>query len=184
MALISQGELEARLGRSLTSEESSSFTIINNAIQAHVENIIGSSVESVSASTKLYDGNEQNLSIDPCTDVTQVKYIDNNGIGQFVYETEDYTVEPVNRTCKTMLRYRWGKFDKGMNAIEVTAKFSIFGDTSILNIVKDAILTSLEAEINNSSNIKSESIEGYSITYATTETKNALNKLQYLFPEV
>lgn len=184
MALVSQSDLEQRLGRSLTSEEANAFSTINNATQAHIERMIGSSLESVSPTTRYYDGNVQNLSIDPCTNVTEVKYIDNNGIGQFVYETEDYTVEPVNRTCKTWLRYRWDTFDDGMNAIAVTAKFSIYEDTQIRNVIKDAILTALTAEINNNSNVKSESIEGYSITYATTEAKSALDKIAYLFPEV
>lgn len=184
MALVSQSDLEQRLGRSLTSEETNAFATINNASQAHIERMIGSSLESVSATTRYYDGDLQNLAIDPCTAVTEVKYIDNNGIGQFVYDTADYTVEPINRTCKTMLRYRWGEFDEGMNAIAVTAKFSIYDDTQIRNVIRDAILTALTAEINNNSNVKSESIEGYSITYASTEARNALDKIAYLFPEV
>ena len=61
MALISQSEVEARLGRSLTAEEASSFTSINNALQAYVERMIGSSVESVAASTRYYDGGVQHL---------------------------------------------------------------------------------------------------------------------------
>lgn len=184
MALVSQGDLEQRLGRSLTGEESNAFSTINNASQAHIERMIGSSIESVSASTRYYDGNLQNLAIDPCTAVTQVSYIDNNAIGQFVYDTADYTVEPINRTCKTMLRYRWGAFDEGLNGIAVTAKFSIYDDAQVLSVVKDAILTALTAEINNNSNVKSESLEGYSITYASTEARNALDKIAYLFPEI
>ena len=184
MALVSQSDLEQRLGRSLTGEEINAFSTINNATQAHIERMIGSSVESVSESTRYYDGDLQNLAIDPCTNVTEVKYIDNNGIGQFVYDTADYTVEPVNRTCKTMLRYRWGEFDEGMNAIAVKAKFSIYDDVQVRNVIKDAILTALTAEINNNSNVKSESIEGYSITYASTEARSALDKIAYLFPEV
>jgi len=184
MALVSQSDLEQRLGRALTNEEANAFSTINSATQAHIERMIGSSLESVSASTRYYDGNLQHVRIDPCTNVTQVSYIDNNGIGQFVYETEDYTVEPVNRTCKTMVRYRWGTFDDGMNAIAVTAKFSIYEDTQMRSVIKDGIITALTAEINNNTNVKSENIEGYSITYATTEARNALDKIAYLFPEV
>lgn len=54
----------------------------------------------------------------------------------------------------------------------------------MLNIVKDAILAALESEINNTSNIKRESIEGYSIEFATTEAKDALSKLKGFFPGV
>lgn len=37
MALITKVDLEARLGRDLTSEESTAFTIINAAVQSSVE---------------------------------------------------------------------------------------------------------------------------------------------------
>jgi len=46
------------------------------------------------------------------------------------------------------------------------------------------MINALISEIGNSDNIKKESIEGYSIEYATTEAKNSLNRLMYLFPEV
>jgi len=184
MSLVSQSDLEQKLGRGLTDEEANAFSSINSAVQSHIEKMIGSSVEPALPSIRYYDGDLQHLAIDPCTSLTEVKYIDNNGIGQYIFETEDYTVEPVNRTCKTMLRYRWGKFDNGLNAIAVTATYSIYADVTIRNIVIDAILTALTAEINNTSNVKAESIEGYSITYADTETKNALDKIAYLFPSI
>lgn len=50
MSLISQSDLEARLGRALTAEEVTSFNIINAATQRTVEEIIGSSVEQQNAS--------------------------------------------------------------------------------------------------------------------------------------
>ena len=59
MALIEQSDLEARLGRSLTAEEASAFTIVNTANQAYVEGMIGSSVESVAEATRYFDGGVQ-----------------------------------------------------------------------------------------------------------------------------
>lgn len=46
------------------------------------------------------------------------------------------------------------------------------------------MINALVSEVNNSDNIKRESIEGYSIEYATTETKNSLASIKYLFPEI
>ena len=63
MALITQADIEARLGRSLTADESSSFTLINLALQAHIERMIGSSIESVSPTTRYYDGGVQHLAL-------------------------------------------------------------------------------------------------------------------------
>lgn len=184
MALISQADVEARLGRSLTAEEASSFTGINNALQSYVEKMIGSSVESVSSSTRYYDGGVQHLPIDPCTTITNLKYVNDDATLDYTFDVDDYTKEPVNRTLKTMIRNRDGKFVTGINNVAVTAKFSIYEDTGILNIVKDAMISAIANEVANNTNVKRESIEGYSIEYATTETINSLSKISYLFPEV
>jgi hypothetical protein len=184
MALITQSDIEARLGRSLTAEETTTFTIVNNALQSKVEQMIGSDVESVSETTRYYDGGVQHLPINPCTNITSVKLVDDDQVATDTYDTTDYTTEPINKTLKTMLRHRSGAFYTGINNIAVAAKFSIYGDTDVLNIVKDALINALVSEVNNSDNIKRESIEGYSIEYATTETKNSLASIKYLFPEI
>jgi len=184
MALISQADVEARLGRSLTAEEASSFPTINNSLQSYVEKIIGSSVESVSATTRYYDGGVQHLRIDPCTSVTTIKYVDDDSAAEYIFDSSDFTVEPINRTLKTMLRNRDGKFNTGINNVAVTAKFSIYDDTSVLNIVKDALISAIVSEVANNNNVKRESIEGYTIEYANTETVDAISKITYLFPEV
>ena len=184
MALISQADLQARLGRTLTSEEATAFTIINNAVQSYVESLIGSSLESASESTRYFDGGVHNLSIDPCTDITAVKYVDDDTDVEYTFDSSDFTKEPVNKTLKTYLRNRLGKFVRGINNVAVTAKFSIFGDTETLNIVKDALLNYLASEVENSSNIKKESIEGYSVEFASTESKASLMPIKFLFPGV
>ena len=184
MALITQSDIEARLGRSLTAEETTTFTIVNNALQSKVEQMIGSDVESVSETTRYYDGGVQHLPINPCTNITSVKLVNDDQVATDTYDTTDYTTEPINKTLKTMLRHRSGAFSIGINNIAIAAKFSIYGDTDTLNIVKDAMINALVSEVNNSDNIKRESIEGYSIEYATTETKNSLASIKYLFPEI
>lgn len=184
MALVSQSDVEARLQRSLTSEEQSAFSAINSAVQAYVEKLIGSSVESESESSRYYDGGLQHLRIDPCTSVSSVKYVDEDQTVTDTFDTSDYTLEPVNRTVKTMIRYRWAKMQYGMNVIKVTAKFSIYDDEDTRAIVKNAIIEFLISEINNASNIKRESLEGYSIEYASTESMSALSPIKYMFPEI
>ena len=184
MALITQSDIEARLGRSLTAEETTTFTIVNNALQSKVELMIGSDVEEVSETTRYFDGGVQHLPINPCTNITSVKLVNDDQVATDTYDTTDYTTEPINKTLKTMLRHRSGAFSIGINNIAIAAKFSIYGDTDTLNIVKDAMINALVSEVNNSDNIKRESIEGYSIEYATTETKNSLASIKYLFPEI
>jgi len=184
MALISSADLEAKLGRSLTADELLAFPTLNNALQSQVEKIIGSNIESVSPSVRYYDGGVQHLKIDPCTAITAVKYVDDDTLVEYTFLDGDITKEPVNRTLKTMIRNRDGRFVLGMNNVSVTAKFSIYDDTDTVNIVKNAMLDALSAEIDSSDNIKSESIEGYSVTFESTQSKNALDQITYLFPEV
>lgn len=184
MALINQSDLEARLKRPLTAEEISSFTIINAGLQSYVESVIGSAVEPVSATSRYFDGGVQHLTINPCTDITGVYLVDDDFVVTDTYDTTDYTTEPINKTLKRYLRHRSGRFVTGINNIKVTAKFSINADTDVLNQVKDAMISALVSEISSTDNIKRESLEGYSIEYASTEAKNALSKLTYLFPEI
>ena len=184
MSLITQSDVEQRLGRTMTAEEASTFTLINTATQKLVEDIIGSGLESVSETTRSFDGGVQHLKIDPCTSITAVKYVDDDQVVQYTVDTTDYTTEPTNKTLKTMLRHRSGPFPIGMNNVTVTAKFSIYEDTNTLNIVKNAMIDSLVADIQNSNNIKRESIEGYSIEYMTTESKNSISTIKLLFPEI
>jgi hypothetical protein len=183
MALIAQSDLEARVGRSLTTAEASDFAIINAANQAYVERMIGSYVEERTATTRYYDGGVQHLAIDPCTDITLVRYVDDDSNAEQTLYTSDYTTEPVNYTLKTMLRNR-SKFVTSINNVAVTAKFSTYGDSNITAIIKDALLAAAEIEISNTDNVKRESIEGYSVEFSETQTKNALDKLKFLFPGV
>jgi hypothetical protein len=182
--LIVKADVEARIGRSLTASEETSFNIVNAATQAYVERMIGSDVEEATATPRSYDGGVQHLSIDPCTDIASVVIVDEFGNTIETLDSDDYTLEPINRTLKTMVRFRYGKAIRGFNFVKVTAKYSIYGDSDILAIVKDAMISALESEVTNTDNVKRESIEGYSIEYANEQTKDALDKLKFIFPGV
>ena len=184
MALISQSDLETRLGRSLTSEETSAFDGINNALQAEIERRIGSSLESVSLSTRYYDGGIQNLAIDPCTSISSVKYVNDSDVEESTVDTTDYIAEPRNRTLKRWLRTRYTRFQRAYNNVAVNAKFSIWEDTAMRAEIKNLMLESLVSEYNDNEDVIKESIEGYSVEYASAQTKANLNKISSLFPEI
>lgn len=178
MALITKSQVESRLGRSLSTDEANSFDIINQTVQAYVERMLGSKVESVSATTRYYDGGVVNLEIDPCTAITSVKYVDDSQATESTLLSTDYTAEPINRTLKTMLRGRYSRFNRGFNNVAVTAKFSIYDDADSLVIVKNAILDTLTEIIDGKENISSESIEGYSVSFDKLEQSVAMQALQ------
>lgn len=184
MAIISQADIQARLGRSLSTEEDYAFDIVYDALKNYIESIIGSSIDLVDPETRYYDGGVHFLSIDPCTDITAVTYTDADYNIDSTFEDNEYSAEPKNRTLKTMIRPRYGRFTRGMNNVAVTATFSIAGDERMLAVVKDAMLTGLEVEIANTNNITRESIEGYTVEFAEPQTKSALDRLRTFFPEV
>lgn len=165
MALITQTQVESRLGRQLTTDEANSFDIINQSAQTYVERMLGSSVESVSPSTRYYDGGVQYLEIDPCTAITDVKYVDASQVTESTLLATDYTTEPVNRTLKTLIRARYNRFNWGINNVAVTAKFSVYDDSQTLSIVKNALLDMLVQVIDGKESVSSESIEGYSVSF-------------------
>ena len=78
MALISQSELENRLGRELTTQEANDFDTQNLALQTYVEKWIGSSLEAVDETTRYYDAGSQHTMIDPATEITAVKYVNDS----------------------------------------------------------------------------------------------------------
>ena len=184
MALISQTELETKLGRSLTTDETNAFTSTNESLQYLIEEMIGSYLESNGLEYRYYDGGVQHLSIDPCSSIQSIDLVDDDQTSTYTYDTTDYTKEPINKELKRYIRHRSGPFTTGINNIRVYADFSIECDDRILSIVKEAMLEALVSEISNTDNIKRESIEGYSIEYATTEVKDAISKIMYLFPQV
>lgn len=182
MALISQSDLEARLGRSLTADEVTDFSVVNEAIQTLVEKQLGSNVEEVVESTRYYDGGVQHLKIDPCTELTSVKIVDDDYSVVETVQTDDYTQEPKNRTLKHQVRFRYGRVYKGFNNIAVAAKFSIYGDTDALNIVKNAILDMLVQDLTQADSVKREAIDGYSVEYRDYKETSSMRALKTITP--
>lgn len=182
MALLSQSDLEAKLNRTLTSSEVTMFNIQNVALQKYVEERIGSALETVSATTRYYDGGKQHLPIDPCTEVSLVQYIDVTRTVITDIPTLYYLVESLNKTLKTQLTYQYGCFVGGYSNIAVTAEFSIAGDVAAVAFVKDIMLNALALMIQNTTNIKMEDIEGYKVIYDRPDVKEALMGLSFLFP--
>ena len=184
MALIAQAELEQRLNRSLTANEVALFPLVNAALQNYIEDMIGASLEPVSETLRLYDGGVQHLAIDPCSAISEVTYRDENQLVDDTIDPDDYTAYPANKTIKTQITARFGRFVKGYNNIGVRAKFSIADDTKTVAIIKRSLLEILASEIESNDNIAKESIEGYSVEYVKSETKDQLDRIGYLFPRI
>lgn len=171
--------ITAQLKRELTDSENSLLGLIIPAVSSYIDLKLGTSFSQVEASTRYYTGGDCLVDIDPCTDPTAVNLIDDYGTASDTYDASNYIFEPANATVKTYIRKRWGKFPKGLNRIGVTAKFSQYGpdaegnaviphDIQLAATIIAAGLLSNGPVDADGNGIKSENIEGHSISYVTS----------------
>lgn len=158
---ISETELENYLKRDLTAKESASFVIIEEAARIAIDNYCDTNWDSdASSESRYYDGGLQEISIDPCKTITEVAYVDEDFETDDEFDTDEYVAEPVNKTIKTSLRLRAGRFCRGIKNIKVTAVFSSYDD-AVPGAVKLACLKLCAGAIQNPVGITKENIEGY-----------------------
>jgi hypothetical protein len=160
------------LGRPLTQYETDELTNIIAAVKIWLDKRLNSTFDQVSATTRYYDGGFRNLDIDPCTAITEVKSINDDTTSSYIYtDGTEYVAEPQNETVKRELRKRLTPFPKGIHRVAVTAQFSEYdgGVPADIQIVATRLAAGvLKAGTNVSAGeVKSESLEGHSITYET-----------------
>lgn len=161
------------LKRSLTADETALLAILIPAVQRYIDRVLNSTFDTASATSRLYDANDTSVvDIDPCQAIEAVAGVDRDGATTTDYIATDYVAEPVNETIKRWLHLRGklGKF-RGLANIKVTAKFTEY-DFAGSKVPEDIQLcaTQLCADIislisGSEDNIKSESIEGHTVTY-------------------
>lgn len=175
MAYTDQTKVQNYLQRELSVDEVAvliSFLI--PAIKKWIDGITGSTFDQVAATTRYYDGGGSSVDIDPATEVTAVGSIDNEGQSTFDYTSgTDYTLEPQNETVKREIVRRHGCFPQGQGRVSVTAKFSEFdgGVPADIQLVATRLAGAIIKGSKNDltgGGLKSESLEGHSVSYATS----------------
>lgn len=181
MAYTDATQVSNFLQRSLTSYETSELPNIIAAIKIWLDKKLNSTFDQVGATTRYYDGGVRNLDIDPCTDITSVQSIGDNGGESYEYtEGTEYVAEPQNETVKRELRKRLHPFPYGLHRIAVTAKFSEYDGAVPADIqiaatrlsagVINSGITAGTSTTGGSGAISRESLEGHSIEYDTSTT--------------
>ncbi len=170
------------LKRTLTSEEEATLFSFIPAVEAWIDRKLGTTFKKVEATTRQYDGGERSLDIEPCTHITKVEALDYTGAASYTYtDTQEYQAYPLNETVKTELLRRHMCWPTGDARIAVTAQFSSYIDEIPRDIQQ--VATKIVADILNQGSvnpqaIRSESLEGHSVTYhdpATMIDKLAAN---------
>lgn len=179
-----QADVEAYLKRVLSTSESQSFSLMLAAVQTYIDNETGNSFGDVSATTRYYNGGSEIIDIDPCTNVTAVKLVDSDLALVYTYtEHEEFELYPLNQTYKTYIRNRYDKFPLGLSRIAVTAKFSGGEVPDDIKFVATVMTASLITEGMNGK-LASESIEGYSKTFAVSVEKGELSTKKELIDTI
>lgn len=163
MAYITQAQLEAYMGRSLTAAEAINFNTLLAATEAYINDLVGGAFGTSVSATRYYDGGVRYMSIDKATSITRVALVDKDLSELYVYENlEEYKAEPINESIKTYIRRTIGKFPRGEDNIAVTGVFGL-GATVPADIQQATMhLMSNMYQRASSGPFKKESIEGYS----------------------
>lgn len=163
--------IAAFLKRDLTSNEQLTLSILIPSVMRWIDRTVGYTFLEVAETTRVYDGGESSIDIDPAYEITAVKSIDDAGEDNYTYTlTSEYLLEPLNETIKTEIRRRNGYFPIGESRIAVTGKFSGWDNGVPEDITM--IATKIAADVltmasSNASNVQSESLEGHSVTYSS-----------------
>lgn len=171
MAYTDTTKLSNFLGRALTAYETAEAASIISAVQIWIDKYLNSTFDVATPSVRYFDGGVRNLDIDPCTAITQVEAINDDGTDSYIYtSTYEYVAEPQNETVKRELRKRLSAFPRGVHRIAVSATFSEYDSGVPADIT--IVATRLVAGIINAGkfqgqggNVLQEALEGHEIRY-------------------
>lgn len=171
MAYTNEDNIEFFLKRQLSADEQNLLDILLATIDAWIDDQTGSTFAST-VGTKYYDGGERIIEIDPCTTITAIAYVDTDNSVIETYDPDtDYKLRPINEDTKKWIEFLFCA-PEGIANIAVTASFG-------LGEVPDDIVylaTFMAGQMFSSTftrQLKSESIEGYSRTFAEISENNA-----------
>jgi hypothetical protein len=183
MAYATQASVESALGRSLTTSEAAGLNALLAAVDTYINNTIGTSFATPVEATRYYDVERSRiLDVDPFVTGEgkpfEVFYVDadENKVGSNIDES-DYEARPRNETVKTWLHRRSGNWGSGCpsNVTNLAVK-AFFGrgdaPADIQYAASWLAAQSISAQLGMSLSVKSESIEGYSRTFADMTKDN------------
>lgn len=174
MAYATQASVEAVLGRSLTTSEETGLTALLAAVDAYINGQTGTSWTTPTQAKRYYDVEKSRiLDVDAFTVADDkpftVKYVDADENVVSTVDESDYEARPRNESVKNWIHRRsapWGHgCPSNVTSIEVEAYFGA-GDVPADIAYVASWLAAQQIGSTQSLSLKSESIEGYSRTFA------------------
>jgi len=183
MAYATRTSVEGVIGRSLTDAEVAGLPALFSAIDLYINEQCGREFTTAdAASTRYYDVEQSRILdvdafiVDEDHDLV-VAYVDADENVLQTIDASDYEARPRNEAAKTYLHRRSGTWGTGCPArvanLAVTAHFGA-GDAPADIIYAASWLAAQAIGSTNSLQLKSESIEGYSRTFADATKSNSI----------
>ena len=161
--------VSAYLKRDLSNNEQLTLSLLIPAIQQTIDKYCNMTFLEVAETTRYYDGGTESIDIEACTEISAVTSLNDDRTDSYAYvENTEYLAYPLNENVKREIRRRGGCFPHGEQRMAVTAKFSGFDSgvpQAIQTVATMLAASALQSAQNTGSGIKSESLEGHSITY-------------------
>lgn len=177
MSYATQASVEGVLGRSLTTSEAAALPALLSAVDKYINGQTGRSWGDAVEETRYYDVERSKVvDVDPFVikvgddaKAFKLEYVDADEVVQSLIDSSDYEARPRNEAVKTWIQKRGGTWGSGC-ASNVTslALTAFFGGGAVPEDIAYAAAWLAANQIGGtqSLSLKSESIEGYSRTFA------------------
>lgn len=182
MSYANQASVEGVLGRSLTTDEVAALPFLLSAVDSYINATIGRTFGDGTEATRYYDVERSRmLDVDPFVVADdkpfEVFYVDADENKIQDVDSSDYEARPRNESVKTWLQRRSGVWGSGCpsNVTNIAVK-AFFGAGAAPDDIKYAAswLAANALGSTTSLSLKSESIEGYSRTFADATKDNSM----------
>lgn len=174
MSYATQSSVEGVLGRVLTASEIAALPALLNAVDAYINGQTGRDWTAPVEATKYYDVERSKIvDVDAFVVATDkpfsVFYVDADENPQGTVDESDFEARPRNEPVKTWLQKRGGTWGSGCSSLVTNLAVKAFfgsGDVPADISYAAAWLAAHQIGGTQSLSLKSESIEGYSRTFA------------------
>lgn len=163
--------IENSLKRDLTADEIAAMSVLIPAVERWIDAKTGTTFKKVDATSRLYEGGEPEIDIEPCTEIEEVVAVQDDGSDSYPYtKNMQWVAYPLNENVKDEIRLRGiqGNFPFGDARVRVKAKFSSFDGeipADITTVATLVVIDALRIAQAGTTSVKSEDIEGHRIAF-------------------
>ena len=181
MSYATQSSVEGVLGRSLTTQEAAALPALLDAVDQYITGQTGRSWATPVEATRYYDVERSRMvDVDPFVVAEdkpfEVFYVDADEEKVQTIDSSEYEARPRNEAVKTWLQRRTGNWGSGCPSNVTNLAIKAFfgaGDVPADIAYAAAWLAAHQIGGTSSLSLKSESIEGYSRTFADATSTEA-----------